>query len=317
MQVAFEVRLAEGDSQVDVSQLFSPDHGMREVMTDYARHMCQEEQQVWPLIREFSEQWSKADSAMHEAVSLAWLEYDLPGDPPSVLRPGVFIALPDQLAHAESRLSVMKTTLQLLGHDPSGLQAIFDRLGACLQALPASAVAITVGVMPSRQIQGVRLPVHYIGKQAVIPYLRQVGWPGELDQIERLVERYFDLSDRIAVDLDIGANVYPQLGLELHLASPRANDSRWEKLLDQLVSDHLCDPAKRDALLIWPGQQTPTEELVNWPGNLMLETLLRGAEGAWLLARGLSHVKLVYKPGSPVSAKAYFGYMIEWVNRNQ
>src|SRR5258705_5687442 len=86
MQVAFEVRLAEGDSQVDISQLFSPAYGLRQVLTDYARQMCEQEHQVWPLIHEFSEAWSRGDPAMQDAVSLVWLEYDLSGDPLLAIR---------------------------------------------------------------------------------------------------------------------------------------------------------------------------------------------------------------------------------------
>src|SRR5258708_28805640 len=101
--------------------------------------------------------------------------------------------------------------------------------------------------MPARQIRAVRLPVHYLKKQEIIPYLRQIGWSGEFERIQNLVERYFDLSDRIAIDLDIGPQLFPQLGLELHLHARQALDPRWVRLLDQLVSDNLCHPAQRDA----------------------------------------------------------------------
>src|SRR5258708_4128609 len=62
LQVAFEARLAEGDAQVDVSQVFTVENGLREVLAAYAKQMCQEEQNIWPLIWAFSEQWLSTDS---------------------------------------------------------------------------------------------------------------------------------------------------------------------------------------------------------------------------------------------------------------
>src|SRR5690349_11324303 len=124
MQVAFEARLEEGNQQVDVAQLFTQEHGLRELLAAHARQLSQDNLQIWSFIREFAEEWASIDSALHNTVSLTWLEYDLPGNTPAVPIPGVFIALPDKADHGETRLRVMKTVLNLLGRNESRLERI-------------------------------------------------------------------------------------------------------------------------------------------------------------------------------------------------
>jgi len=320
-QVGFESRLGPGSAQVDLAQYFSQGDGSRSLLATYARQPPAAHDWAWARLADFCGQWADPAGALHEAVSHVWLEYDLPDLPggpaeADLPAPGVFIALPDELA-ATARLSVLETIIGLLARDTPLLATVRGRLEASVAGLPAEAVVYTLGVMLSRGSQAVRLPIHHIAIEHVPGYLKQIGWPGALDAVAPLAERFAPLADRIAVDLDIGEQVWPTLGLELHLGTEAFGGPRWQQALDWLVSAEWCTREKRDGLLRWPGIQTSPPDGVSWPAPLLMDSLRRGLVGHWAVSRQLNHLKLFYRPGQAVSAKVYWGYLLEWVKRAQ
>lgn len=313
LQTAFEIRLAEADSQVDIAQIFTRDTDQREALRQYAQQQELTGNPLWLRLFAFCDQWAEPSSCLHQ-IPFVWLEYDLLQDDLQERRPAVFIALPDQTRVSTSSRRVMEILSQLSGQGDSGSAALRDTLETCLSARPPNAHIFTLGAMLSRSISHVRLPVHALRQEQVTPYLQQIGWTGPLHSVKTLVERYAPLADRIAVDLDIGPHLHPHLGLELHLNAQPPSEPRWSALLGQLAQAQLCTPAKREALLSWPGLQTPTSQAVSWPEKLLLQALLSETAGFWALVRGLSHVKLFCRADQTITAKAYFGYGFQWID---
>jgi hypothetical protein len=137
-----------------------------------------------------------------------------------------------------------------------------------------------------------------------------------------LVETYADVCDQFCLHVDVGARIYPTLGLELLFGvdgdvktdpwhqQPQF-EPRWHELFARLISDGLCHASKRDALLNWPrrieGQTAPH-------ANRLIEA--SGVEGApdgynslpgGVLVLGLQHVKFSIRPPGSVKAKCYLG----------
>src|SRR5205085_9084578 len=111
----------------------------------------------------------------------------------------------------------------------------------------------------------------------------------------KVVDAFRPHSDFIGLHLDIGERVYPHIGVEPNFVAgcwsrqPR-REPRWYSLFDQLAGLGLLAPEKREALFSWIGHQSLPAE---------------GRE--LLLLRGLSHIKIVLRPGVEPLAKAYFG----------
>jgi hypothetical protein len=92
---------------------------------------------------------------------------------------------------------------------------------------------------------------------------------------------------------------------------------RWRIFLEELVARGLCLPAKRDALLAYPGQSSEETDPEWWPADLIRVSRFLGQRTTSALWRALHHVKIAYQPGradaSPaLEAKAYLAVMQRW-----
>lgn len=239
-------------------------------------------------------------------VPFLFLEFD--GDRPAapVAVPSVFVALdwPLEELTAEARkqqraqapddnpgLRTAKHILQLLrGHAlASEVEALLDR---CFLDLPDPGVVLHVGAMLSRPGEGVRLSVQLPRRHAPA-YFQMLGWSGAT-QLERFLDAHGAHTDFeqaaswVQVDFDVGEVIGNCIGVTLR---PRRGDG-WGGLLGALVRARLCDPAKRDALLSWPGISV---------GEFSGEPRLR------LIEHYIAHLKMSCAVGQEPRTKAYFG----------
>ncbi|HEX2568113.1 MAG TPA: hypothetical protein VH877_01060, partial [Polyangia bacterium] len=133
------------------------------------------------------------------------------------------------------------------------------------------------------------LPIAEVGA-----YLGRLGWQGPWGEVhEILTTLHGDASD-VGIQLDLGAGPLPVLGIQFYYA---ARDPRWRPLLDELVDRGVCTPAKRDAVLAWPGRERLTLPGRRWPSELRRELELK------LVCRA--------DRGRPLEAKAYLGFGAE------
>jgi hypothetical protein len=97
--------------------------------------------------------------------------------------------------------------------------------------------------------------------------------------------------------------IEPRIGLEGSFVKWPHREPRWRQLFDRLVDRGLCDPAKREAVFAWPGQETFWSAPARWPAAAA------GTRG--VCVRALSHVKVVAQPGRAPEAKVYL--LFGWV----
>jgi hypothetical protein len=170
-----------------------------------------------------------------------WLEHDVPG----ARVPSVFFHLGEA-----STADVIALAALIDGAVPSPVRASLERL---LQALPAGAVLDQVGWMRSRPDARMRCVVR-LGFGEVMPWLGAIGWEGDRAAVETRLAMLASLSDYTVVNVDLGDGAPSPLGLEAHYHRRRqpAQEPRWGRLLDALVEEGLCLPAKRDGLLELP-----------------------------------------------------------------
>jgi hypothetical protein len=167
-----------------------------------------------------------------------------------------------------------------------------------LARLPAPAHLEYVGLMCSRDLDSVRLCIGGLRRPELLTYLREIGWPGALDDLQAAITPLGcpSVRDPLAVvallHVDVSDRVGPRLGMEICFSrrAQLAAVTRECDFLDRLCSQGLSTIAKRDAMLAWPGHaiQQFNHELA--PS---------------IVVRRLHAIKLVYLPGQHLEAKVY------------
>ena len=82
---------------------------------------------------------------------------------------------------------------------------------------------------------------------------------------------------------------------------------------DRLVDMGACLPAKRDALLAWPGGFHERANPEAWPEDLRARARSAGESVVSMFMRWLYHIKLVHVPDRPIEAKAYLAVRQAWI----
>ncbi len=165
-------------------------------------------------------------------------------------------------------------------------------------AQPADTRIDSFGVFPARE-QAIRLAVTgFRSLHDVAAFLERAGWRGGtvLSTASGLEQRggFASLGAHIDVRAD---GPGPSLGLSFLAKHRIANDpsywldcpDQWTTFLDGLRREELAVPEKLDALAAWS------------PGP----TTLFGASGAFVLVRGIHHIKLVLTGDRVAQVKAY------------
>jgi len=115
-----------------------------------------------------------------------------------------------------------------------------------------------------------------------------------MNEIREIMADVNNRFDYHVINLDIGENIIPNLGIELYYnrSDNPLYDPRWESNLRWLEEKKWCLPWK-------------TEGLLNFPGKHMVTHLYR-----LHYLNALNHVKIVFKKSEKTSVKAYFGTYI-------
>ncbi|HEY9448614.1 MAG TPA: hypothetical protein VIQ60_02640, partial [Gemmatimonadaceae bacterium] len=266
--IYLECRLRNGAPRVDL--ILRVDRRGRDVLAgrnqiislDDALHT----HSVWRGIRALARQWSEPSSSLYQGVERIWLEFDLharDGAPTNTMpAPGVFIEFANSVyAHRRTDVRVRVAMASLRAILPECLSAdVVRNLRACWEVLPDHATIPYLGLFPARGSQAVRVCVAGLGEIDLPTYLRSVRWPGSLDGLARTIATlcppHLSTRPRMAVvNLDVDRLLLPSVGIEylLRRASQLRGEITEAAFLDGLVEGGFCSPAKRDALLTWPG----------------------------------------------------------------
>ena len=257
---------------------------------------------AWRAVADFCRAWLDGDGPEWALVRHLWLELDLddpglPGAPP-LPQPSVFVAFDDDATAALGTDAVLDLVARVVRPlAPSAMDAdTRARLRGVLERRPPGAAVPYAGVMLSRPRQAVRVYLSRVPGAAVPGLLNEVGWPE--DQGRMAAEVVAVMRDAGAPEvgmlhLDVLEDaLLPRLGVEYTLERRAQIRGRVAEraFLDALAERGLCEPARRDALLAWPGYELLTLRHELWPS---------------LLARRVNCIKLVHEPDREPQMKAY------------
>lgn len=269
---------------------------------------------VWQRLRRFGARWSEPHGLLDREIGDVFLEFDVEGAPAPVPIPSFFI---EYGPGAHRRLEALEEALGLLWGEPLA-PTVLARVRECLEALPPEGRLSAVGAMFSRRLEGVRLCVHGLGPDTLPAYLARIGWPGAPLEPREFLAGLQAPVQSMALSFDVGARVGPKLGVECHLAESlhEAEAPRWADVLEGLVTQGLCLPDKRTALLGWLGHTHLRSRPEALPEPLRSLHAALGARALPVFLRRINHVKLVFQPGHPPEAKAYLALIQRWLGQD-
>jgi predicted secreted hydrolase len=287
------------------------------LLLEHLRSSGLDAEPAWMRLYQFCAAWADDATPLHDAVRDIWLEFDLDeraASSPEALGapiPSVFFGFYPKFPASERFAAINFALPLLLGMELPPL--LHDSLWRGFENMPEGAVVSHIGVMLSRAVGALRVNVQHIGLGQIEPYLTQLGWQPSLRGFAPSLERVYELVEHVTLCLDIGATIYPRLGLECASNSVPDRVADLTPLIDDLVERKLCTPQKHDALLHWEGVTSPTTTNLPWPERLITRSLTEPPESFTIIGRRLSHIKLSFTSGRPVEAKGYIGFGHLWV----
>ncbi|MEC4990302.1 MAG: hypothetical protein SAJ37_16345, partial [Oscillatoria sp. PMC 1068.18] len=193
---------------------------------------------------------------------------------------------------------------------------LLKNLSNCFTACKTPARITHLGMMLSRQTEGLRINITKIYPQQIVSYLERVGYPSDLEPIELLVIKLLKSVDYFRLCLNVGDTIDAKVGLECFMNPKPKLSLRWSEFLDNLVNEGLCSAEKQQALLNWIGNTTPQTSSQPWLSDLIAESCLKPPNQFSSFARIISHLKFVYSPPNLLETKAYFGFYHQWLQPN-
>lgn len=261
---------------------------------------------LWQRILRFTKAWSDSSSELYHKVLMVWFEFDLePGSAgrDALAAPGFFLGSKEFPASAgvlgAEHEWFYKAALPMLAGEPlpAAVEANLRRVSTCL---PTGVGIYQIGVFFARQVPHLRACLTGIRPEHLPAYLRKIGYGEDLSDLEDILGALAPLCD-VHLDIDVGEQIGPKIGLE---CAPRRDRlpvmaENSARLLDWLARSGLCSPAQQEALLLYPGVEPFDGPDVSGSTAAALATTQP------MLVRELSHIKVVYRPGAPLTAKAY------------
>ena len=303
-----ECRLEDQEPRVDLSICLPTDFTIDKLdkSTLLQLQLCKYQKIFDSFSCSRSNTFSQLIPNIYSSIEDIWLEFDVIGGASNIPMPAIGLHL-NQIGDLSNSIFGQKQTLlthkelvnrlveDLLEQDyPTILKTNIQK---CIELLPAEATIIFLGVASSRQANAVRFIINKIPPIQISTYLLNVGWAGDINDLQTQIIGLSDLVDNIVLSFNIAHIISPQIGLECYLVV-----KEWQHFLNYLVMNGMCTPAKSKALLGWTGI---AEEASHYINNIEQKThVYKKFEN--LIRFGLS-VKVTIDSSKPLSAKGYLG----------
>lgn len=247
------------------------------------------EKPAWQRVRDFCLAAEHPSDWPETALRHIWFEFDIDAD--QMIIPDIFISLKRSQATPAVVENMIGFTAAQFG-DLNFLNNV-PALAPCLKSVHEGGL-LNFGLMLARTFNGVRLEIFFPeGMESLYAYLENIPWPGSLTDLKKQVSWLDPVQANTILQIDLGQSVLPKMSIYLNLGEEKAavfDMLAWGKIISSFEGQGLILPAKKEALLGFPGG---TRELL-------------GVD--FVLLRGLSHLKIIFDGGDFLRAKGYFGF---------
>ena len=303
-RIALELRLGEGQDQVDLHQFVSRSAADAAALKRY----LSKSGPTAPDRRSvrFLQAWADDVGGVRTDLDGVFLEWDSPGSrsdgPPAIF-------LPVQGRHDRGPEAALRRR-RAAGHiDRLGLAG--SHIAGLLRAFPAELSISYIGFMLGRG-DSVRVNLRGIRPEDLEDVLARLGWPGDTARAADLFDRLVGLTGRVAVALDFAPAIQPTIGFEAALPDFPEGEPRWRGLFDRLCADGLCTQEKRAALERLGARLYPEEKGQDWPASWIVAAVTAPPTFVPWYERRLSHVKVSMAADGQAGAKAYVSAQHHW-----
>ena len=307
----FECRLDGNNSHVDFQQRILADQSEPEQLRHHILRSGWVTVSPWTRIDAFCSHLNNPSSVIYNMLSEFWLEFDILSSPPSIPAPSIFLSF--KRPFPENIFLKIATGVLVLLQDRPAPASLLSNLRHICRVCPEGAGSTDIGILLARNTEIIRANLGTLPPDRIKSFLEKIRWCGNMDAFVNTYQRLSVLADRMSLCLDVGAEIYPRIGLECFIHPQTDNASPWAQLIDELTGSGLCTHSKGEALQLWPGFTYPTSSPVPWPVGLMIESMLGPSDRFSVMGRRLSHIKLDFRPQQSPSAKAYFGFGRLWL----
>lgn len=246
---------------------------------------------VWKHLESFGARWSATESLFRTVEQDLWLEFDSDQCRSKTPIPGAFFRIRDLLRHGEDGWrAILEGTSALIGSPIS--PELARRLSLCLRGLPETAYGDHIGMMFSRPGDLVKVSGAGFDDTGALDYLSRIGWDGAAERLGSFLAETTPMVDWLAITMELGPDVRKRIGIEYHQSWEKRflSNTPWRTILEYLVERGMCLPAKRDALVAWPGTSRHRFDREQWES---------------LILRTIDHIKITCSPEGEIEAKAY------------
>lgn len=265
----------------------------------------------WLRVRDMLNNFLAPASEAYRKSSNIWFEFDVPDTLVKLPLPGIFFSF--ERCQADKFIVLLGEVLpDIIGNKQ--WEEIRDSVGKNICLLNPSAHIFSTAVMISRPIQAVRFCIKDISADEILDYLKRCSYGGPLEEIERMFAIVAEQGARIILDIDIGKELFPRIGIEVSFREGDLPDTepKWKDFLQFLTVKKLCTREKEEAMLTYPGYIMEPSDSSFWPENLLKVSSFVGKTRKSIFIKKLSHFKVVFDRGVPVQAKAYLAVRQMW-----
>jgi hypothetical protein len=311
----FESRLTSTNARSDYLIAVSSRKGEREALLNLIKNGSLPDKyldkQEWKNVGVFTEKWADPASIFYNNILGLWLEFDTADKDVEIPVPSIFLqTIPLRIDNEKDTDKVKWVTRNAIPTLTG--QQVSEKLEAkfcdALKKLPDGSSVFHVASMLSRNTEGMRIVVKRIKPEDVVPYLDSLGWTDQNNGLKDLIDKIKKYSNCIRLHINITDIIDPKIGIECFISPDQYHKKQgWDEFFDHLVEKGICLPNMKNAVLDFPGvtQEDSSNEFnfetyqpsVKLPDNNFSKAIVRY----------ISHIKINYKPGYPIEAKAYTG----------
>jgi len=312
----FESRMSDPSARTDYMLAISSKRGEREKLAKLFKNRNLPEEFLktseWQHIGKFVNAWANPNSVVNKRILSLWFEFDTSDELSKVPIPSIFLHTKplraDSLDDFNKCKSITRDIIPILTGKsvPKKVEECFLK---CLKNLPEGALLLDVGLMLSRpETDMLRLVLNRMKPDQIIPYLKKIGWTDENNRLFKLIEELKKYVTRIVLQINIGEKVDSKIGIECRFFPDLYNkETGWIDFLDYLAEKGLCIQKIRSEFLQFPNSlhdRTNQEFSID---SYMPSVKFQEKPRANALVGYISHVKINYKPNTPLEAKGYLG----------
>lgn len=284
---AFECGLADDDGTVGFELCVRADGGGREALGGGLSLLGRAALSAlgWRQTTSFLREWTQPGS-LHDGVPAVCLRLGLENEagdaPPLVLATLARDLGPRGLPRRNVMRAIERAQVLLSGDGVH--RDVRDRLRICIENLPKGARLLRLGMRPSAPAERLRICVR-TRREDLPAYLERIGWSGSPSDLQAWLERSTPAEVEPLVNLDLGREVEPSIGIEYSFDTS-TNDPNWRVVLDALERDGGCGKKRRAQISAWATRSAA-----------------RGRDDGLRIDRSLA-VEALYQTGEALRARA-------------